>query len=297
MQPQALAFFSEVARTGSLRVAAQKLNLAPSAISRQIANLERELGLPLFDRSSRGMITTPSGQILLRFIAETETRLVQMRSEMDDLSALKRGRVRLAVVEAVAGDFLAQLLTEFGTIAPGVEFQVSVRGTHEIADHIASEEADIGIAFNVLSRDDLVLQGRIPQPLQLICRPRHKFASSKSLSLAELDGARVALPTRSFGIRYLVDQAALQAGITLSITCETDSLQMIKSMVQRSDVVSFMPPLTFANEVERKALCGVDLLDSAFEHASIDIVTSRKHALSAAARVFLAELLKKVRRD
>jgi len=72
---------------------------------------------------------------------------------------------------------------------------------------------------------------------------------------------------------------------------------MIKSMVQRSEVVSFTPPLTFTHEVERKALCGVDVPYSAVEHASIDIVMSRKHALSAAPWVFLGELLKKVRRD
>ena len=64
-----------------------------------------------------------------------------------------------------------------------------------------------------------------------------------------------------------------------------------------SDVVPFGPPLTFASEVERKALCSVDRPDSAFEHASMDIVTSRKHARSAAARMFLGELLKKVGED
>lgn len=295
MQPQALAYFSEVARTGSIRLAAQKFNQAPSAISRQIANLERDLGLGLFERSSRGMACTPSGQILQRFIAETETRLVQLRAEIDDLSALRRGTVRLAVVEAAAGDFLAQIISDFGVEAPGIDFHVRVCGTHQIADHIAAEDADIGIAFNILNRDDLVLQGRMRQPLQLICRPGHPLASSASLSFEELDGMPVALPVKSFGIRYLIDRAAAEADVTLSVCCETDSLQMIKATVRRSDVISFMPPLTFAHEVEEGTLCGIGLSDVTFEHASIDIVTLRKHVLPSAARAFLGALLKKVR--
>lgn len=295
MQPQALKYFAEVAQSGSLRLAAQKFNVAPSAISRQIANLERDLGLALFEPSSRGMVMTPSGRIVLQFMSETEARLVQMRSDIDDLSALRRGTVRLAVVEAAASDFLPRLLVDFGAMAPGIEFHVSVCGTHEIADRIAGESADIGMAFNVLNRDDLVLQGRIRQPLQLVCSPGHRLASRPSVSLAELDGVRAALPVRTFGIRYLIDQAALQAGISLSIACESDSLQLLKAIVRHSDVVSFMPPLTFAHEAELGVLRGIDLLDNASEHASIDIITSRKHALSSAARVFLAALLKRVR--
>jgi DNA-binding transcriptional LysR family regulator len=295
MQPQALTYFAEVARTGSIRLAAQKFNLAPSAISRQIAQLEREMGLSLFERSSRGMACTPSGQILKRFIAETELRLEHLRAEIDDLTALKRGKVRLSVVEAASGDFLAQLVTEFAAVAPGIEFHVRVCGTHQIADDIAKEQADIGIAFNVLSRDDLLLRGRIPQPLQVICRAGHELASRASLSFGELAGFRMALPVRSFGIRHLIEEAAMKAGVELSISCEADSLHMIKAIVQRSDVISFMPPLTFAHEVEQGVLCGVGLRDSASEQASVDIVTSRRHVLSSAASAFLALLLQRVR--
>jgi len=295
MQSQVLAYFAEVARSCSIRTAAQKFNVAPSAVSRQIASLERELGLTLFERSARGMEPTAAGRIVLNFIAETEVRMVQMRSEIDDLTALNHGTVRLAVVEAVASDFLPQLMTEFRTLAPGIGFQVRVHGTHQIADSIVSEEAEIGLAFNVLDRDDLVLQGRIRQPLQLICRPGHALASRTTISLSDLDGVEVALPMRSFGIRYLIEQAALRSGVHLSIVCETDSLQAIKSFVSKSDVVSFMPPMTFAHELALNTLCEVSLSDSASEQASIDIITSRKHGLSAAAQAFLTTLQRHVR--
>jgi len=295
MQSQVLAYFAEVARSCSIRTAAQKFNIAPSAVSRQIAALERELGLTLFERSARGMEPTAAGRIVLDFIAETEVRLVQMRSEIDDLTALQHGTVRLAAVEAVASDFLPQLMIEFRTLAPGIGMHLRVLGTHQIADAIASKEAEIGLAFNVLDRDDLVLQGRIRQPLKLVCRTGHLLASRETISIADLEGIDVALPTRSFGIRYLIEQAALRNGVQQSVVFETDSLQAIKSFVSKSDVVSFMPPMTFAHEASVHTLCGVSVSDSASEQASIDIITSRKHGLSTAGQAFLATLQRYVR--
>jgi DNA-binding transcriptional LysR family regulator len=65
IQPQSLKYFAEVARTGSLRQASETFFVAPSAISKQISNLERELGAALFDRSPRGVVLTLAGQLLL----------------------------------------------------------------------------------------------------------------------------------------------------------------------------------------------------------------------------------------
>jgi hypothetical protein len=162
---------------------------------------------------------------------------------------------------------------------------------------VVSGKADIGLAFNVLNRDDLILQGRVHQPLQLICNPQHVLAHEKLVPLSALDGARAALPTRSFGIRYLIDQAAIAANISMKVAYESDSLAMLKAMVRRSDrLISFMPPLTFAHELEMGVLRAVDLSDAAAQHASIDVVTARQQALSVAARAFLALVLARIHR-
>lgn len=122
-----------------------------------------------------------------------------------------------------------------------------------------------------------------------------QLASRTSVTLAELDGIETALPVRSFGIRYLIDQAALRGNIELSVICETDSLQMLKAIVRKSDVVSFMPPMTFSHEPAQGTLHGVSLFDSASQQGSIDVITSRKHTPSAAAQTFLSSLLRHVR--
>ena len=100
IQSQALLYFAEIVRVGSLRKAAENLLVTPSAISRQIANLEEELGAPLFNRSSRGMVLTDAGNALLRYVEDSQVNIRKLRSTIDSLGDLSRGSVRLAVVEA-----------------------------------------------------------------------------------------------------------------------------------------------------------------------------------------------------
>lgn len=292
---QSFKYFAEVAKTGSLRQASETLLVAPSAISRQIANLEQTLGTPLFERSFRGMVPTEAGRILLNFVNGQNVRIDRMRSNIDDLSFLKRGTVRLAAVEAVTANFLPELLNDFGRQFPGIDFHITVCGTHQIAQRIASDTADIGMAFNVLSREDLILHGRNSQPLQMICRPGHPLASRHSISMADLDGMRVALPDSTFGIRYMIDHVAAQAKITLSVGYEANSLQLIKAIVCGTDLVSFMPPLTFAREATLGSLHSVNLSDRTLRQSSIDIITASDRKLSVAARAFLDKLLLRIR--
>jgi DNA-binding transcriptional LysR family regulator len=296
MQAPALKYFAEVARAGSLRHASDVFDIVPSAISRQVAQLERQLGVALFQRSARGMTLTEAGRVLLEYVDDGERRIGELRQRLDDLSALRRGTVRLAVVEATTHDFLPRVIERFSRRHPGIEFRVSVCGTAEVADRLLAHTVDIALAFNSPSRDDLVLRARMPQPLQLICAPDHPLRRGTPPTIRQLDGVDTALPDRSFGIRRLVDQAAAAARIRLRIVLEADSLQLIRSVVASSSLVSFMPEMTFTRELAAGTLAAIPLQGTAFARASIDVLTARGHEPSHAARRFLTVLAQAARR-
>jgi DNA-binding transcriptional LysR family regulator len=295
MQLQALRYFAEVARSGSLRHASELFDIVPSAISRRISQLEAELGVTLFERSARGMALTEAGQLLLEHVMDSERRIGTVRQRLDDLSELRRGTVRLAVVEATTHDFLPRTLAAFSLKHPGIEFRVAVCATGDIAGRLLSNASEIALAFNSPSRDDLLLRARMPQPLQLICAPGHPLLARGSLSMKLLDGVGAAVPDRSFGIRRLIDQAAAAARIRLRIALEADSLQLIKNVVASSDLISFMPNMTFTRELASGLLAAVPLQGSAFARASIDVLTARGHEPSHAARRFLGFLTQAAR--
>lgn len=295
IQPLSLKYFAEIAKSGSVRQAAEALFVAPSAISRQVANLEREFGTELFERSPRGMVLTAAGHLLLDYVAQSEVGAQSVRAAIDDLGGLRRGLVRVALVEAASGSFMPDLLVSFAQKFPHISFQLSVWGTAQIVESVVNQTADIGLAFNVLNRDDIILHGRIAQPLQVICAPGHVLAGRSSISMRELVGFRAAVPDRTFGVRYLIDKAAEEAHVTLQMAYEMNSLQAIKSVVRRSDVIGFMPPMTFAHELQEGWLHAIALSERASESATIDVVTSRQRRLPQAPAAFLQHLLATVR--
>ena len=101
-----LAHIVEVARAGSIRKAAEHLNLTASAMNRRIQDLEAELGTPLFERRARGVRLTTAGEMFVRYARTQIAEVEQLRSQIEDLRGVRRGPVRLACSQAVAHDFL-----------------------------------------------------------------------------------------------------------------------------------------------------------------------------------------------
>jgi DNA-binding transcriptional LysR family regulator len=291
MQVQALSYFAEVARTGSLRQASEGFDIAPSALSRRIAQLETTLGVALFERSSRGMTLTEAGVLLLEHVGDSERRIASLRRRLDDLSALRRGTVRLAVVEGTTHDFLPRVLQQVSRRHPGIDFRVSVCATGDIAERLLSGAAEIALSFNSPSRDDLMVRARMPQALQLICAADHPLRRHGPVAMRQLDGIATALPDRSFGIRRLIDQAAAASRITLRVALEADSLQLIRNAVANSRWVSFMPAMSFTREQSAGLLTAIPLQGVSFSRATLDVLTARGHDLSHAARHALGVLV------
>src|ERR1700733_8506757 len=93
-----LLYLDEVARAGSMRKAAERLNVAASAINRQILALEHDLGTPLFQRRPRKMVLTAAGEVLIRHIRQTLRDLERARSKIEELKGLTRGEITIAIM-------------------------------------------------------------------------------------------------------------------------------------------------------------------------------------------------------
>jgi molybdenum-dependent DNA-binding transcriptional regulator ModE len=100
-----LRYFDEVARTGSIRQAAERLHVAPSAVNRRIQDLEDELGVPLFERLPRGMRLTAAGELFVQYVRGRASALDQVRSEIEELQGpAPRQRALVRLVQRVQRD-------------------------------------------------------------------------------------------------------------------------------------------------------------------------------------------------
>lgn len=160
MLSNAVYYFREAARSGSLRRAAERLSVAPSAISRQIAKLEAELGIALLDRRSRGMVLTEAGRLVFAYTERIEEDLNTIRESIRNLAGASTGHVRVVSVEGMVSYFLSKYVSGFEKEHPGVRVHVSVVGSRSVLDTLRDARADMALAFGIPPRKGFVQHAR-----------------------------------------------------------------------------------------------------------------------------------------
>lgn len=202
-----LRYFLEVVHTGSIADASTRLNVATSAISRQIAKLESDLGVDLFERRSRGMVPTPAGEILAaharRSLLEEETVL----SELRHLRALKTGRVRLATTEGFGLGLLPSAITSFRRHYSGIRFELKVAPPAEVTRMIREGVVDLGVTFSFAPEPGVSTIGQGRAPICAVVPRDHRFADRGAVTLADLAGEPMALPEKNTTARQIFDIA------------------------------------------------------------------------------------------
>ncbi|MEN9886086.1 MAG: hypothetical protein RL758_664 [Pseudomonadota bacterium] len=291
LQPLVLKYFAEVARHGSLRTAADLQEIAPSALSRQITQLEKFLDAKLFVRTAKGMQLTEVGRELQLFVEENNRGLDALLQRIEDIDELRHGAVRIASIEGATNSFLPDAMARFSASFPGIKFEVVVCGSNDVAHRVSRGDSEIGLAFNCPSREDVILRSRIPQPLTLVARPGHPILQGEPITFAQLKAFQFALPNRRFGIRRLIDQTLKASHTELNIVFEADSLQLIKQLVAQTDLLTCLPRIVFDRELAQHTLAMRPLKDPLCSAASIDIITPYVRAPSGASRKFLSVLL------
>src|ERR1700758_5593745 len=119
-------YVDEVARCGSIRKAAEKLNVTSSAVNRRIMDLEEELGAPLFERRPRGVRLTAAGEVFVGFLRPQDGEVEGLKSQIEELQGMRRGTVRIACSQALALEFLPQQIADFRPRYSLVNFDVQV---------------------------------------------------------------------------------------------------------------------------------------------------------------------------
>lgn len=290
MLSTAMLYFRETARAGSLRRAAETLGIAPSAVSRQIANLETELKILLLDRRANRTTLTPAGELVLAHAESALQESTALRAALQELVGKPSGTVRIGSIEGMVGHFLSCNLARYQKRHPEVKVQVSVVGSRAVLEALQECRIDMALAFNLAERHPFREHARLEQPLCALVAPAHPLAQRRSVSFLELAGQRVALPDRSFQIRHLVERIAAKLGVELELAIETNTLEMARGVVRNGDLVTLMPRYAALHEVSNGDLCAVPLKERDFAQTATSLVTLPTQRLSPAARSLL-ELL------
>ena len=288
-------YFDEVVRSGSIRRAAERLHISPSAIDRHILLMEEKLGLPLFERQSQGLRLTAAGEVLITHVRKWRRELVNAQAQIDDLRGLRRGEVTIAIAEGVV-DFLADNLMPFLSEYPGIDQHFIVAGAQVVADYIQQGRAEIGLTFNPPDSPGLRLERTLVYQLGAVVAPGHALASRHEISFAECHDHRLIIPDESLSYRSILDGIwARTIGGRVRAAINANSINLIKTLAKAGAGVAMLTEIDVATEIAAGDLVFIPLNDAAVPLSVLSLVTASGRTLSAPASLLLQALAKAMR--
>lgn len=290
MQTTGLRYFLAVARTGSIAAASAQLNVAASAISRQIANLEAELDCVLFERRPRGMVPSPAGELLAQHAHQVLIRAEQVVTEIRELEGLARGLIRVASAEGFALDIVPNAIAAFHAAHPGIRFEVTVLPPAQVTQTVAVGEADLGITFALASTSQVEVLYAGQVDMRVLAAADHPLARAPALSLADLADYPVALTTRETTLRQVFDAACAREGIVIEPVLTANTLSALLPFVRRSRGLALMSALSVQTPLRLNALVSLPIHARASVARGIQIQAMRDRRLPRAVRAFLRQL-------
>ncbi|MGV0743605.1 LysR family transcriptional regulator [Mycolicibacterium sp. XJ870] len=234
-----LTWFVVLAETQHVTDAAAELGISQPTLSRALARLEEELGVPLFDRVNRRLRLNGYGEILLE---HARRAIAEMRSATERIAALRdpaTGTVRLAFLHSQASSFVPDLLRRFRAEAPRVQFSLVQGAAHEIIERLANGQADLAITSP--RPDGYHWRGLYMERLCLAVPRGHRLASRARIRLADAgDDPFVALAP-GFGLRQLTDELCAEAGIEPHVVFEAMEIPTMEGLVAAGFGVAVVP--------------------------------------------------------
>lgn len=244
-----LALFYAVAREGSVSGGARAVHVSQSAVSKQLGEFERALGVPLFDRLPRGVRLTEAGHLLQGYASRLFALEAEAEQALAELQRLARGRLRLGASRTIGGYLLPEVLAAFRAAHGGVEVALHVDNSQVIEQRLLAGELDIGFAEGVAGVEGLDYRVFADDELVLIAAPDHPMRAHAPIAPARLRDLPLLMHEPGSGTRAVTERALAARDLHLRPVMTLASTEAIKRTVAAGSAVAFLSAYAIRSEV------------------------------------------------
>jgi LysR family transcriptional activator of glutamate synthase operon len=267
--------------------AAAREHVAQPALSQQIRSLERELGQPLVERTTRKVAMTQAGEMLVARARRALAELDAAEAELQSLAGVQAGRLSVGALHTMGPVDLSLLLATFHERYPAVELTVREQSSEELAAMLRDDEIDVAflsVTERIQSRG-LALRPLVSEELVVVLPIEHRLAGNAQLRLRELVDEPFITFREGARLRELLMAAAALEGFDARIALESNESRRIRSLVSRGLGVAILPRSDAAGPGARIAVC--DLVEPSLTR-DITLAQRAERRPSPAAEAFVA---------
>ncbi len=253
-----MSYFVEVVNEGGMTNASKSLYIAQPTISKAVKDIEKELGMPLFDRSKRELKLTDAGQVFYQKCKEILALYNNLPVEINSLLGLETGHISIGLSAVMNMNKFIQILGEFHKLYPNITYNLVENGGKMIESQLANDEIDIGIT--TLPVDGTIFNS-IPlyqEDLKLVVNKEHHLAHRKTVEMKELANEDFILFNEDFYLNDKIREAAKNAGFIPKTISKISQWNFIENLLNAHLGVSILPDNI------------VRMLDSNFKHININ---------------------------
>ncbi len=285
-----IRYIDAVVKAGSIRAAAETLAITSTALNRRILSMEEELGAPIFERLPHGVRLSAAGEIYIHHIRNQLSDMERVKSQIADLSGVRRGHVSIACSQALLPYFLPTQIALYRREHPNVTFAVHLRDREAAERALVDHSADLAIVFEPVRLTDFMTLMRVRQPVHVVMTPDHPLADRETVRLADCLAFPISLPTTPYGVRHLIDIAVRTASLRIEPVIQSDNFEFLRNHAVAENILSFQIPIGFADQTSTGSMTSRPL-DSRDVPAGILYLGQLKgRTLPVAAARFAAQL-------
>ena len=284
-----LRLFDAVASEGNISRAAEVLMVSQPAVSKQLRELEKSIGVPLFERLPKGVRLTDAGKILQSHARAVFIHCDQALAEIGELRGLQRGELVVAASMNVGVHLLPDVFVAFRRRYPQVQLRLEMGDSEMICRKLQEGAVQVGFTEGVVEQGDIESAVQARDELIAIASPGHPLARKRSITAAMLCREPFIVRETGSGTKSMVERALAKRGLAVNPVMSLGSTEAIKRAVAGGVGMAIVSSLSVAMELKARQLVQLRLSDLKMDRP-IFRLTRRGGVPSAALREFLKML-------
>ncbi len=272
-----LEVFTEVLKSGSTTQASQQLALSQSAVSASLTDLESQLGVQLFDRVGKRLVTNEHGRLLY----PRALSLLERATEVEQLFQAGNGALRIAASTTIGNYILPQMLGNFHHNYPDIPLEMSIGNTEEVVKLVSEFRVDLGLIEGACQSSELISQKWLLDEMVIFCSPEHPLAKIPKVTLTDLQSAPWILRENGSGTRDVLNHLLFASLPGYRIEMELGNSEAIKHAVMYEMGISCLSRRVIEEQINNGSLKEIKVEGLTLQRTLYLVYHRQKHVSDA----------------